>query len=410
MATKTAKKPAKTKKVEIDLKLGKETTPIEIDIHEIVSNLSQTRGMGALANLREMGYDIFETVKGHKDKQPIWEMLLSNDRAVRQKIIDLIDANEFDFTRFADLMVPGQAQPIRVQKVEGGKYDVIAGMMRALAIAFNWSRGQQIIDPPEGHVPATTKVRAELQESNCTEAELLLIGLCTNEHNEESPIDRAITFQRLKKCGMTPEEIGNLVCFTPQHINNHLRLLDPLLDKERMDIHTGRMGFDSALKLLQLRKEHGPDARPQPKVDGKAKFPKPDQLEKWYTSDKKPPKMKDKEWELWCHPVVRELMALRFKIKTAEASSNGDGSHDTKEDKENKTPLVKVMKSQAVKLLEAVGCEDAKRWDAAELKGKLENLPNTAGEKVPTDTKIKTLFDKLMHNYQQGGTVLIVGK
>src|ERR1051326_2762920 len=178
-----------------------------IDLKQIVSNTSQSRGMGVLPNLRAKGWEVFKSL----NNPPIWSMLLSDEESSRKAILDLIEKNEYEIVDQAtNIKVNGQIQPIGVIKILNAgpadfateaTYDVVYGMRRAICIAYLACKYYQASN--------VAQVEAKVLEPGLSVVDLKLLALSENDtRRDESPIDRAITYQWLKEQGLTEAQIG----------------------------------------------------------------------------------------------------------------------------------------------------------------------------------------------------------
>lgn len=133
--------------------------------------------------------------------------------------ISLIDTNPFqprtDFNEEAlnelveSIKTQGVIQPITVRKIEGGRYQLIAGerRMRACKLA--------------GFDTIIAYVRT------ADDVQMLEMGLIENLQRQDlNPIEIALSFQRLmNECDLKQEELSNRVAKSRPMIANYLRLL-----------------------------------------------------------------------------------------------------------------------------------------------------------------------------------------
>lgn len=390
-----------------------------IDLHNIVANTAQSRGMGVLPTLQAMGYGLFERLPDHDDKEPIWTKLMSHLPTERKEAVALLQENEGHIVNLAESMEGGkQLQNIVVVQVDGDKYDVVGGMRRAIAMAYNHA-----ID-----VKATCMVEAKVLTGKFKPIDLLFLALDENcNREEESPIDKAITYKKLKdEYGLKPDDIGKRQGLTGQSVRNHIKLLDPKLSDKLLAIHNREMTIDAALKRLTKLKEGESGESDSEKENGKrARMHSVKKLVAAYRAKKKPEWMEQKEWELFIKDDVRRWVARSLQLKFTEFSGEVLSEEPEEEEKAPKakaTPKkkakaasngqgeykVKIPRSIAVKLLKALGKEEATDWDDGILKEKLQSIVNLADDTTALESKsLQDLLTKLLTNYSRGINVTI---
>src|SRR6185369_4056130 len=142
------------------------------------------------ANLQMLGHGLFEKIEA--DKEPIWQSLLSDDKEVRFQAKSLVEQNESSIVETANsIAAKGQLQPVGVVDLGDGTYDVIFGMQRCIARAFNFA---------DGKGPATVEARVYPKSVLKDKLTLKLRSRDENRvRKEESPIDRAMYYKELKK-------------------------------------------------------------------------------------------------------------------------------------------------------------------------------------------------------------------
>jgi ParB/RepB/Spo0J family partition protein len=381
----------------------------EIPLDKIVSNVGQARGMGVLTQLKELGWGIFEKASLDPEKSlPLWEMLLHQDPEIKQQAVKLIDEFEPELVKTADSMrLQGQMQEIGVRRVSAG-YDTIWGMRRCLGAAYN-------------HAKYRTKpvIRAKTTTAKLSDIDLLILSEKENDDREDSsPIDKAITFAKLKKVGkMTTAKIAHAIGRSDQYVNWYMKLLDPLIEDKKMDIHLGRFTPNQAHKLLEQRKQDR-DAQPAASTRNKTrcKMRTTKETDKILDQSVKPKSVSDKEWEFYKNAEVRKylfyMIGRKFKdykppVEKSEETTHAE-SNGTAEAPPVKAVVLKVKKDRAVRLLISIGQTNARQYDDATLRNKLENMPNQleAGQKSE-DTSLQGLLDKLLQGYAQGLVVEI---
>lgn len=381
-----------------------------IHLKQIVANTAQSRGMGALPTLNGMGYGLFDKLPEHEDKEPIWDMLMSPKAEIRKEAVELLQAHEGHIIDKAEsIQETGQLQ--NVVAVEGktqpNTFDIVAGMLRCVAIAYLHASDPKFPDTVEVKVLPRPKKDVDLIFMSLDE---------NNNRKDESPIDRAVTYQRLKEeHKVKPDDIGKRQGRSGQSIRDHLKLLNPLLDDKRMAIHNGDLSVDAALKLLRKR-EGGDDSGDDSEKDkGKrARMHSVKKLTNAYRAKQKPEWMTQKEWEMFIASDVRKWLAFNLKLKFSEFA--GEVLTEVSEEEEPKTKakpkgkasfVYKLPRSLAVKLLAALG-QNAEGWDDAKLKSKLEKITSIVEDgTVLEDEKLQGILKKLLDNFARGLEIVI---
>lgn len=395
------------------------TTSInQIGLMKIAGNQAQPRGMGVLTRLQALGYAIFTA---SDDKQPILGSLLGESDEYRRQAILLIEEHEPELVQLADsIKSQGMLEPIGVRFLKNGAVDVIYGMRRALACAFNRARmGEKFPD----------MIEAKVFDGKLSNADLIFMALTENEdRDDQSPIDKAMTYRKLnKEEGLSPEEIAAKIKRSSQYVRDYIKLLDKSLEDKRMAIHCGDMSIDRALKLFAMRKTSGnnnaEDSKGGKKKGERARFPSVKNMIKLYESGQRPKSVAKDEWELWTHPIVRKFLAMKLGLKykeyveTPEApkkeEKKGKGKkEENTEESTSETPEKKkcfnIPRKKAQDLLVSLGKTMARTWKDEQLIEKLENIVNIVeeGQKAETE-RLQTLLDKLMTAYPAGYKVKI---
>jgi ParB/RepB/Spo0J family partition protein len=361
----------------------------EIPLVDIASNTAQSRGMGVLSNLQEMGYNLFEeTEKG----PAVWPTLLSDNQQNVLDMIALLEEHEPELVQTANsIHMYGQLEPIGVRMLEEG-VDVIYGMRRAVACALNRARFPEDQD----------YVEAKVFDQDLDPIQLKLVSLEENSpqaRREESPIDRAMTYQWLKKTAkMTEKQIGERVGLSDQMIKKYLKLLDDKIKDKRHDIHTLKLGIDKAVKLLEKR-QGKEDAEPSEGGNG-ARFPNAKKLVSIYEAGYKPKKMDAEEWYLWTSEDVRKLLALKLGLTYTEFVAVDPPAEEEKKPAGKK---LRVSRKRAIRLLQELGKTNANTWSNELLGDKLSSMPNqiNEGQKVENPS-LQKLLDKLLEGFAEG--------
>lgn len=230
-----------------------------IDLHNVVGNIGQ--GRAPAQTLQQMGFGIFEPIDG-SDEPALLSLALATEDvkdaegAVVSSVADqmkqfceLMDDYEPDIVKLAaDITVNGQLENARARPDKDGKYDLIFGCRRALAVAYNHAKSA-------GKLPA----RLECEVVTSDDKSSLFAALSENAlRKNPSAMDEARFFQRLKKnFGMKPKEIAETVGIDHQVVRQRLELNN--LTKEQQDrVHKGSLGVVKALNILKGKEN--PDA------------------------------------------------------------------------------------------------------------------------------------------------------
>ena len=162
--------------------------------------------------------------------------------------IDLIDPNpdqprsRFDETRLEELAqsirTNGLVQPILLRRIQGARYQIVAGERR-------WRAAQRA---------GLHKVSAIVRE--IPDARLLELALIENIQRQElNPIEEALAFQKLiRDLGLTQDEVAKRVGKDRSSVANYLRLLKLPAQIQRM-IEDGAISMGHARALLAIDSE-----------------------------------------------------------------------------------------------------------------------------------------------------------
>ena len=399
-----AKTKVKKEKLKIEMPTVESGERKTIELEHIIANMAQSRGMGVLSQLADLGYGVFEKASVDSDKDALWDMLFHAKPEVQKKACTLLETKEPELVELAaKLNLTGQLQPIGVRQLEDG-YDVIFGMRRALAAAYNHAK----------HDSAAV-IEATVYDQEFDEAGLKLLALQENaDRQEESPIDKAMTYKWLMdKSGMDAKSLSQFVGVSDQSIRNYRKLLDPKLEDKRMSIHSGAMSVDRALKLLVKRKGSGDGAggdREGSNGEQRDRLPSAKQLIKLYDAPRKPKDMSEEEWELWIDPGVRKLLAFKFHLPFREWE---EGPEPEEEEPAKKGKTLKILREKMNLLCVVLGKTDARTWSDDKICEFLSNIPNNVAEDVDISEEsesLQKLLDKLREGYKEGVKIAVLPK
>lgn len=411
MAAKTKQQQKKERQQPVELD---STELIDIDLGEVSSNTAQSRGMGVLSRLQEMGYGLFEQLKA--DKKPIWFSLLSEEPEERSLALSLIEQHEPDMIEFADNQKHvGTLQPPGVWRMDDGSLDIIYGARRLVAAAINWCR-----DESYGR---TLTVKVYKFDGTPTHGQLMLLAATENaQRKNESPIDQGLTFTRLiKEEGYTKEQIAEEIGKSIQYVNDRLDLLDPIVKDYRMKVHLGPnveggMGMDPVLRLRRrLRKGGGKaDVAAPDKGKQRGRLPSSKQLVRYLLTPKKPAKLSNEQWSWLQDLTVREFLVFWLKLspELMELPTPPDETEDKGKPEKNgkaaapaspKPKKLVIPRDKAKDLLVSLGVTQARQMKDDTICEKLENIVNLVedGQKAETPG-LQKLLDKVQEAYSKG--------
>lgn len=392
MATATAKPPAKPAK--------DQSYPVKfIPLNKISANSAQSRGTGALGNLQALGWGMFEKIEA--EKEPIWLMLMSSDEAVRQQAVALLTESEPTIIEVATSLVEhGQVQPVGAVLLKDGTYDILYGMQRCAARAYNWIMGKgeptveaKILPESELKNPLTAKLKSRAEN---------------RARRAENPIDVALFYKELKtEFKLTNEQIAERDDCSPAQVGQMLKLLDPRLEDKRYAIQTGEMPVYKALdRLERLKQGNGQAEKDKGDTRQRGRWPSTKIMLKAYGSGIKPKKMDDALWELCKLDDVRKFIAKALGVKfmpyrapTKKALAEAEGTNGTAKKPEpavKKKPFT-ISRAGVNKTLICLGLTNAATLSDADACGKLENITALGEKDMKLEDKgAQAIFDKLM--------------
>jgi hypothetical protein len=284
-----------------------------LDLRQVRANTYQPRRNGAIPALNAAGYGLFEKLNGHEGKMPLWEMLTSNKPELWALAVGLIDEHEPEIKELAD-SIAGCTQlhnvgivPVDESDSNNG-YDVVYGMIRCLARAYNHGRSG-------GELPLT--VKAEIAQDIMDPNDLRSLPLQEKRgQRSESLIDEAKQIQFLKRNGMTIPQIADKLGTNQHIIRNRLKLLRLTLEEQHR-VHVGKLGMVNANKLVDQR-DQGTAAEGETALDkreNRKHMPTLKQAEAIYAATEMPMEMSDNEWSLWITDDVRRFVALYLGVE-----------------------------------------------------------------------------------------------
>jgi ParB/RepB/Spo0J family partition protein len=199
-----------------------------VPIRQITSNTNPRQALSA--ELDKQGWKVFDGEKA------VWPLATSDDQAERAKYVELI--KEFDpeiEAMAATMLTQGQMQAVEVREGGSGKFTLVFGCRRCLAILYNWC----LLGKPKEPM-----VNATMEKGNSVR--LLQRALVENVRKNQSPLEEATTIRMLINNGQQPSEVANELGYSIGTINNRLALLD-LDPKVQKRIKDGSLTATAAL-------------------------------------------------------------------------------------------------------------------------------------------------------------------
>ena len=401
MTTTKTKKAKKT--AAADVKVVSVKTK-HITLAAIVANTAQSRGMGVLTNLQDMGYGLFE--KASMDKEALWELLHSDKPEDKAHACMLLEESEPELIQLATSRhKTGGLEPVGVWEQEGQVYDVIYGMRRCLADAYNNAKHgkSDLIE---------AKVFTFEDQPPLTQLKVLALTENLNR-KDESPIDRALTYRDLRKEGLTDQQIGDRTQQSGMNVGKYMKLLHPLLKDQRMRIHTGDLKIDPAIKLLErLQKGESSEAQ-ETREKQRIRLPSVKVIGRILTENKFPRDFDKKLREWFKDDTIRAFLGYIARVKPkpyVETPLDKPGPKPTTNGESAPTgKTLRVRRKKAQALLISLGKTTAGSWSDDILKEKLENMPNILEEGQRAETEpLQKLLDKLVAGYATGLQVEVV--
>jgi hypothetical protein len=284
-----------------------------LDLRQVRANSYQPRRNGVIPALHAAGYGLFEELKGHENKMPLWVMLTSNKPELWALAVGLIDEHEPEIKELADSIAAStQLHNVGIVPVEESDankgYDVVYGMIRCLARAYNHGRSG-------GELPLT--VKAEIAQDIMDPNDLRSLPLQEKRgQRSESLIDEAKQIQFLKRNGLTIPQIADKLGTNQHIIRNRLKLLRLTLEEQHR-VHVGKLGIVNANKLVDHRDQgkaaEGETATNRP--ENHKRMPRLKEAQTNYAALEKPTDMPDEVWALWTNTDVRRFVAFYLGIK-----------------------------------------------------------------------------------------------
>lgn len=191
------------------------------------------------AEMQRAGHGAFDSPES---KPSLWELGTSDDPAHRAEYVRLIDQFETGEggirATAASILANGQINPVVLRENGSGRYTLVSGVRRCLAILYNACRG---VGKPV--------VEATLIKANTVEA--LYQGMAENScRKNPNPLEVARAYQLAQNAGATLAEIAEREGVSEQTVRNRLQLLE-LEPKEQRAVAEGRLKQGKALEMLK---------------------------------------------------------------------------------------------------------------------------------------------------------------
>ena len=251
----------------------------KLDIRQIKSNVGQSRGAGVLYNMKQLGWRAFpnDPTPGKADNgRVVLDDLLSGDTAKISEVVKLLDEHEPDIRSMAvALASKGQLQPIVIRPIFGddgdpveGEWNVSAGARRTLAKALLYAESGGTVSPTldanvMGKMEAADELEMALSENH--------------DRKNQSPIDDALLFQKLKReYGLSPKQIAKRIYGKEesyQTVTQRMQLLRGS-PEQIARCHEGKLGATNLLKAIKDKDGGGKgEASDKPGVGERGKVP-----------------------------------------------------------------------------------------------------------------------------------------
>jgi ParB/RepB/Spo0J family partition protein len=221
----------KTKVVKEQNKLKNSSRPTyDVNIRSITGN---TNPRNPLSNsLQSQGWDCM-----FGEKQ-VWSLAVSDHAEGRARYVQLIQDFDPELASLAaTILSQGLLEPVEVCEGGGGKFRLVFGARRCLAILFNWC----LLGKPKEPI-----VQAFLQKGNATT--LLHRAVVENIRKPQSVIEVARAIKIALNNGEGKDEIGRQLGMSLSTVDSRLKLLE-LEPKEQAKIHAGEVTVKDAKRI-----------------------------------------------------------------------------------------------------------------------------------------------------------------
>ena len=312
-ATTTAAEPIVRKAFTAEHETGKVIKAV--DVRSIIGNAEQSRGMGVLSGMVAIGWKAFpndtlpKLKKGEKKElaevpegASVMDELVSDDPARQAAMLNLLVIHEPEGDKsiweMADSLARmGQLANIRLRPCYDEKnevipesFNVVAGARRTLAKAVQYAMSNVMkledgtfrpcegkeesnyagLEPSDG-IPL---IEAEVVEGTDPTSELMAALAENRVRKDQSPIDDALFFRRLKtEFKLTNVQVADAVYGEEAKTKNkgqlvmqRLNLLQ-LTPDEQIKVHTGKLGVVKAQVLLKERADAEKAGKPGAAVE-----------------------------------------------------------------------------------------------------------------------------------------------
>lgn len=208
----------------------------------------------------DAGYDLFNSLTGHPELPPLWELATSEDLAKRAEFLRVMELHEgtnpadptiLDLAVDMNSGVAKQINPVVLTfkgNKKGGKpqVDVVAGHRRLVAALWLWCKGLS----PKGPF-----VEAFFQRGNSLD----LSALQKNENalrKAVSPIIVAEGYRKSLNEGASLEQVAHANGVSEQTIERWLKFLE-LEPKEQEKLKAGKLRHEDAVQIVDDRRAGG---------------------------------------------------------------------------------------------------------------------------------------------------------
>lgn len=185
------------------------------------------------------GYGIFK-LQPESTLPTVWELATSPDPERRKQYCDLIAEHDPEFAGWAStFLTQGQLQPAECREGGSGKFTLVFGCRRALAILYNWCLLGK---------PAEPVIEVKLVKGN--ETDLLHRAFTENTRKNPNAIEDARSIRMAMNAGEEAAAIAQARGISEQTIKNRLALLE-LPIKKQQQIEAGTLKPTKALASLR---------------------------------------------------------------------------------------------------------------------------------------------------------------
>ncbi len=219
----------------------------DVGVRSITSNTNPRNPLSA--SLQSQGWDC---MAGEKQ---IWSLAVSDHADERAKYVQLIQDFDPEIASLAaTILSQGLLEPVEVCEGGGGRFRLVFGARRCLAVLFNWC----LLGKPKEPI-----IQAFLIKGNTTK--LLHRAVVENIRKPQSVIEVARVIEVSLNAGETKDEVARQLGMSLSTLESRLKLLQ-LDPKEQKKIHDGELTSKDAKRMLAERNGKTVEADGEKKV------------------------------------------------------------------------------------------------------------------------------------------------